>query len=540
MEKFMKNIIDIIKHITNNISNNRGAASGNVVKGLSVGVFAVIILYGVYSAYNNSPAYNPARRNAFFGEGQNLSANALEGFSLNSDTGSISLQNGSASYGSGVIPTANGFESSKAVKRKFSKEQADFEAARAYMEEQKTAAQSRAGQADNSALNSKKDVRRSFNGIGGVGDAAGAQEGGKYAKAAKATAQRDSAQAGETQLNRLASSGGSSGAFSGGSGGGSRGGSSSGSSGNLYASAKDSGSKTLPQNNIPGKDQTKASAFQHGRGGAMGGFNVAAGGGGSEGGGKRGGGGNAGAQLKMADRYSRNASKSLESAGGKNLETAAQSAENAFDGGGIISGSSINGDNVVDPGPVGLDFDPGGGVRDGLKDVEEDTTDLAKEKKRLQQYVILHMIFAAIAALSAAIAIAAIRKTANNIASWAGIAVIASMAMYSVWGMDYDGDGMLIPETLERLDTLRHASHQDSVQGWYYIIMGTLSFAVLAAIAWGDKIANWAEENLGSMWQYTSQSASANQIQSSLSNIANTAIDGVTRDDLPSQNNSNK
>ena len=512
--------------IKNNISNNRGSVSGNIVKGLSVGVFAAIIGYSIYVSYNNSPAYNPARRGIYTGEGQNLSANSLEGFMLTFDD-SNHLPDGAVN-GSGVIHTGSGFVSANSVRKQFSKEEADFEAAREYMASQKEAKARQAAQAkqaaNNTALNSKDSVRNSYSRTGAFSEseAAEGQSSKKTAKATKAKSEKGTTQKDQTQLNKLASSGASSVGSS--SGGGSKsGGSSSSNSGNLYARASDTGSKALPQNNIANSQaQANAKAFQFGRGGAMGGVNVArnGGGSGSDDGGKRGG-GNVKAELSSANMYSTRAGKTLQATGAKDLAQAKQEADNAFDGGGIIGGATINGDKVVDPGAGDFDLNPGGDVLRGIQDTEDELEDLASERRRLTQYVVYHLIYAAIAALSAAIAIAALSKEPNFWTEAACVA-IAGIAAYSIWFKDYDGDGMSIHQTLNRLHTL-----DSDIQWLAYPVMTLLTGVVGASMIYGEKIANWAEEHIAGLWNILVPTATIKQVTGALRGVANFAINKI-------------
>lgn len=514
----MKNIINIIK---NNISNDRGVVSGNIVKGLSVGVFAAIIIYGVYTSYNNSPAYNPARRGIF--TGQNLSANALEGFTLNLDN-SNSAQN-SAAYNSGVIPTGDGFARANSVRNQFSKEEADFESAREYMASQKEAKAAQAQQAGNSAsLNGKDSIRSSFNTVNGSAESI--QDAQRNAKAKRIAANQGSVQSAQTQLNRLASSGSS---FRGANGGSSSGGSSSSSSGgNLYASASDTASKVLPQNNIANA-QAKADAFKTGRGGTMGGMNVSVGGvSGSDNGGKRGGEGDAKAQLMGANMYSTRAGKTLQTPGAKNLAQAKQESDNAFDGGGVTGGATIDGENVVDPGSTSL----GGYDRDlgsSIKDIQQEWETDAEKKKRLFNNILLHMAFAAVATAFAVFAIINILRT-KAWYTYAAAAAITLATLYAILGMDYDGDGWGIIRTLEEYDTLRHADGQNSVQGWFYMGMlaifgGALTFAWIKGIRGGSSgeeiVEGMEKESTGFFGQYATGKA--------MDNVRRSATDAINK-----------
>ncbi len=523
----MKNIINIIK---NNISNNRGSVSGNIVKGLSVGVFAAIIGYSVYTSYSNSPAYNPARRGIYTGEGQNLSANSLEGFMLTFDD-SNHLPDGTVN-GSGVVHNGSGFVSANSVRKQFSKEEADFEAAREYMASQKEAKARQAAQAkqaaNNSALDSKDIVRNSCNRTGAFSEdeTAEGQSSKKSDKATKTKAKKGTTQKEQTQLNRLASSGGSSVGSS--SGGGSKsGGSSSSSSGNLYASASDTGSRALPQNNIANA-QAKADTFKTGRGGAMGGMNVAAGGSsGSDNGGKRGG-GDAKAQLMGANMYSTRAGKTLQTPGAKNLAQAKQEADNAFDGGGTIGGATINGENVVDPDSMDLaGYDRG--LSSAIQDVEDEWETDAEKKKRLLNNILLHMAFAALATAVAVVAIINILRT-KAWYTYAAAAAITAATLYAILAMDYDGDGWGIMRTLDEYDTLRHADHQDSVQGWFYMGMitifgGALTYAWINGIrggSSGDEIVEGMEQQSSSfLEQYATGKA--------IDNVRQSATDAINK-----------
>lgn len=533
----MKNLKENIKNIVKNLSNNRGAISGNIVKGLSLAVFATVVLYGVYTSYHNSPAYNPARRALYINQGQNLSANSLEGFYLSLGN-SGALPKGSG-YTGNVLSGTDGFKGKNYIKNKLAQGEAEFEEARVYMESKREQAkQTQNANETDGVIKSKDGVRNAYNNRKGVTAkgfsaatkdevaAAGKKDTDKSAKAGKNGKAGGVMQSQpQTQLNKLASGASSGSAFS---GGGSSG-SSSNFGGDSLSSVADSSSRALPQKDIASAP-VNSDAFKMGRGGAVGGINVVSAGGAlSEG--TRGAKGGAGDQLRSAHAYSQRAGKSIQTVGSKSLEKAAQEADNAFDGGGVIeSGATINGDNVVDPGNADFNFDPGGGVLDSLKDIGDSEEDSATEQRRLQGYVTYHMIYAAIAALSAAIAIAAL-KDSDNIYAWIGIAFLASMATYSIWGMDYDGDGMGIVDTLKRLDELRSMHNQNPTKGWYYLLLGALEGVVGAAAVWGEEIAGWAEEKLGGLWEFLSKSMTAGQVAKGVKQIGGKVIEKIADSD---------
>ena len=125
----MKNIIKIIKSIT---LNKRGSATQNVLKGLGIAVFASVTLYGVYTAYNNSPAYNPERRALFVADNQNLSANSFgeDNFTLKTLDG---VPEGMRSeYGEFGKVSKDG-----SLKNTINRNEEDFANARAYLDAQK-------------------------------------------------------------------------------------------------------------------------------------------------------------------------------------------------------------------------------------------------------------------------------------------------------------------------------------------------------------------------------------------------------------------
>lgn len=502
----------------NIILNNKGAVSPNTFRGLSIAVFAVVILGSVYLAYNNSPAYNPERRALFTAEDQNLSVNSF-------DTDGIALQT------SDVLPegTPMGYGQSgkdyagNSVQGRIRQNEAEFENARAYLEAQKAganAAQSGAVSgkgATNSAANGKatnpmltpqggaiNSFDKSVNGAddtaayvaSAIGGANGGQDGQEGGKAAKAKPQNAADKASRTVINKLASSGGSSAASAGGSagaGGGFGGGAVA--SGNSRG-GQDSSAQALPSANVAGT--ANGSAFKAGRGGTMGGYNVVRGGG-AEVEGKRGGEGSTKGDLNRAHFYSNRAKQSLYSAGGKNMASAASDAGAAFDGSrGDEGGARIEGDNVASPDPRSL------GSHKQLRGAFRGITDSTQSDSSLQEELIdsgtIHLMGAVPIALAAMICICGLKKAALSGGPYAwlyyvAIAAVAFAALYALWGADYDGNGHSILTDMSDLYAVNKRLGNskwiqvDSYSFWLpWVILPTLTAGIFAAAIWGQKI----------------------------------------------------
>ena len=168
------------------------------------------------------------------------------------------------------------------------------------------------------------------------------EEGGPAgAKNKKKSLKKDSKNKNKTALNKLAaSSSGSS--FKGGNTGGSA---NLGGAAELGKSSKDSGTRALPQQDVvAGEEDTASSkAFKMGRGGAMGGFNVARANGGSSGGARGDKGGHGAAEdLSNVAAYTSRSLESKTTAGTKNLSMAGFDGSGEFIGTTIDSGASIN------------------------------------------------------------------------------------------------------------------------------------------------------------------------------------------------------
>lgn len=474
--KIVKKMIENIRN-KNSADKKGGVVFGNTVRGLSIGVFAIFVIYSVYSAYNNSPAYNPAKRAIFAGEGMNLSVNSFENNILNfQDEDST---NNFGSYSGGILPSSEGgFTSQSAIQNRMLKEQEGFDAARSYFDAQKAEAAQAASQKNTAMIASQNGMRSSFEAVDGGDDEVLANKKSR----AKNRPNRNTT---KTTINEFSGSGSMRGGMFGGS-------ASSGSSANISGagsssyggsgrSSQDNSSRALPQNQVTGKASSEA--FKFGRGGNVGGYNVAAAGGAVDTG-KGGRGGDAKAQLNIAYRQSGKATMQI--AGGKNLESGVASANAAFDGN-IVTGSTIDGENVVDAGGIGLGLDHSG-LSSGLKNLKEDWEDHATKKKRLQGAVTNHLIKAFLATLAAMIAIMAFVKT-KNVYAYIGAAAITAAALYSIWAMDYDGDGMSIHKTLSELMNLR-AEDGQSNNSWLYYGAFTLMTGGLA-LAWYGGMKEW-------------------------------------------------
>lgn len=562
----MKNIIEIIKNIA---LNKRGAATQNVLRGLSVGVFASVIGYGVYTAYNNSPAYNPERRALFIAENQNLSVNSLnpDGTALDvSDGIPDGMQNLYGEFGKGP--------SGETMQDRINQNEADFENARTFLNGQRgggygapaetgpsipaaqrgqvtqwgqsgqplrpealqtsqpapvrnieneispvlsNAVRNQAGQNPNSNLTVKGGVKGSVRGAvdkggnpsGGTGGTgvgvdgtvvpagqpvAGGQDpkGGTPAKGGKQNVRNANRnKPAGTTINRLSNSGGSNNNVAGSPSGGSSGGGFSIGGTNLGGSKggnNDGGPQTLPVNNDGGKNGGKA--FKFGRNSNMGGYNVARGGTGIDN--SKGNATDGTSDLKNAHTRSRLAGKSLRTPGGK--EGAAYNAAAAFDGSAGDAGGDIEGDQINT-----------GNLR-GLDDANYGDIDSGKVTNKLKadpttQYDLLgcvqtHLLRALLAAIAAAYVLSILKKMADaggpwGWAIWIAIAAVAISAMYSIWFMDYDGNGRYIWEDLSDLWKL-NSEHGDS-QGFWEIaclpLLGIFSAGVILSIVFGTQIA---------------------------------------------------
>ena len=505
----MKNIIKTIRNIT---LNKKGAVSRNAITGLSVALFSAFVIYGVYTSYNNSPAYNPARRALFTGEG-NLSVN-----SFNSDTVSLQTSDGipanmRTDYGEFGKTSGTG-----SVQNQIRENEAEFENARAYLEAQKAGtgsarsgavavSSSEGGQETNPMLTPQNGHRNSYEtaGAGTAGSTAGYIAGvisgsGEKDKDGKSKPEMAADKKGATVINKLAVSNGSS--FGGASGGARTSGggfASAGSSmgGGSSRGSQDSSAQALPTANVAGT--ANSSVFKAGRGGTMGGFSIAQGSRGAESGGTRGGGDSTKGELNKAYFYSGRAKQSLYSAGGKNMVSAASDAAAAFDGSkGNEGGARIAGDNVVGSDPRNLaGYKHLGG---DLKKITDDTTDDKDEQNTLADAGTIHMLMAIPIALAAMVCICGLKKAAVAGGPYAwlyyiAIAVIAFAALYAIWGADYDGNGHDIIKDMDNLFAVnkRLGNHQDfqtdSWASWIpWVILPVLTGGIIAAAIWGQKL----------------------------------------------------
>ena len=507
----MKNIIKFFKTIL----NNRGEISNNVMTGLSVGVFAAVVGYSVYNAYNNSPAYNPANRAIYTGEGLNLGTDSFDGNRLDLQTPETLpgvVYNGSSQ---------GGFNNTNTIKNDIAEEQANFDAARAYLDSQRSGANQADGaygpRGETDAY-SNGDVYNPFGttyetGVSGLVEPGSRSGGSGYTEQQFQAAQQAAAAAASsakgkgsktgapavrqaTQVGKLtASSGGSS--FGNSAKGGSSliGGNSGVSSGGVSNSGKDNNTRALPQ---AGAGQpVSTGAFKNGRSGGLGGFNVAAGKNGgtsAEQGGAKGGsrGGNAKAELNAAYNFSSKAVATLQSEGEKGFAKAAQEAANAFDGGAIDDGSGPSIDGKIPRNMKGNKL--GGGLFGrgslGLDTIQSDFEDHGTKKSRLLNCLKSHLTWALVATLIACIAIGFILQT-KVWYTYLIAAVVAIAALYSIWLMDYDGDGMNIIQTISELAALRQEDGQSNPSWWAYGALGLMSGAVLTSFIWGPKVVSW-------------------------------------------------
>ncbi len=513
-----------IIRILSSILNNSGKMSPNVVAGLSVGVFASVIGYGVYSSYNNSPAYNPAKRAIYTGETQNLSLNSFEGTNFElGNSGTLPVGKGTGLYSSDGT-----FTDSKYAQSQADSEEAKFRAARSYFDSQKSGkvVVGTNGSGSGSGIggeyqpfNSTYDVSESpatfaekgaaeygdkqFQGIQQQASAAvtvgekGVASSGKGAKGAGNTRNSVSTSRPVTQVNKLASSNGSGSSFSGGSlGGGSFAGGGSGSNyGGSSKSVNEGQTRALPKNNNNVAKVSDGKAFQLGRGGTIGGFQAGFGGEGGEGNEKGGGaGGNTKDQLNTAYSFSTKGAATVQAGGDKSLAQGSAEAAHAFDGGASVeSGATIGDGPAMDLGAHDLGLKLGTGTL-GLDKLKTDFEDYAETKSSLMWSAIKHILYAFIASLTAVLAITAIINSIGNAGPWgkaaayAGAVVIALAASYAIWGADYDG-GKNIYETLSAWDDMRHNDGQGKLGWLFYTIMGVFQGCVIASIFLKEKAA---------------------------------------------------
>lgn len=505
----MKNIIKIMKNIT---LNKRGSAKSNVIQGLSVAVFATVIIYGVYTSYNNSPAYNPARRAAFLADNQNLSINAF-------DSESIALQtaDGISDDMRNEFGQINGFKNSAvrggtSVKSRISKGEAEFESARAYMDAQKAAAANgaQAGVVDgtdyvlngetNPMLTAQGGVRNSYNGKGAAVkgyNAGGAQTGQdvkdlekvKNGKMHKSAGQRT-----PTVVNKLVSSSGSSSVASGAKSSGSGfSGSNFGDSVNYGGTKAGRDSSEQPLSSINLANAKDASAFKAGRGGTMGGHNVGYNVG-NESGGEKGRGSDSKSDLNVAFAHSKRGAASVYKSGEKGTVEAAA----AFDGSETSSGGEIGGDQVVNPSG---DRDLGHGLHSGLNGFFSTFDDQTVSKTAQQENLIYagttHFMSALWTTLAAIYLICMMRRLAQGTgpyawAWWIAIAAVAAASIYSIMGgVDYDGNGHNIWRDMGDLSKVNEDLNSDNGKswgGWLRPILCVFTGFIGLAIAFGDKV----------------------------------------------------
>ena len=503
----MKNIVKVIKDIT---LNKKGAIKRNTMQGLSVAVFALVIGYGVYTAYNNSPAYNPARRAIFNGEGRNLSANSIDTDSValkTSDAIPMDMRNEYGEFGK------NSGKGGSSVRSRISKNEEEFEKARAYMEAQKSGVAGTQGseaavvangvaqgadfEQEAPALAEQDRVRSSFNNSGRNAGAAYmvGEQGSANTNDSKYTNKNKQ---NPTVVNKLAASGSTGSSFGGSSG--SSGASSGMGGGESYGASnryKDGSSKALPETNVA--SAKNGNSFTLGRGGEMGGNNVADAGGNAAGGGTRDGDSNTKGDINIAYAHSQHAAKAVITPGGK--VTAMAEAAAAFDGsddrGG--SGSEINGTQIVDPGARGLNFNDKGGYGGFRGGLETELTDGEKQELLESAGLIhfLHSIGITIAAVWLLMYLSRAAQAAEGvgkIALYAAIAAIAAFALYMLWLVDYDGNGHTIWEDMEdlyRVNEKLDASNWRSWGGWLRPLLGIFSGAIIAAAIWGNSMADW-------------------------------------------------
>lgn len=393
---------DIINFFKNTFLNNKGKMSAGAITGLGVGVAAALFGYGVYNAYNTTPTYNPANRAAYNSEAPDFAADSFSGSGLYFQT-SGSLPPG------GEVYSASALSGSGSERNKATKEQANFEAARAYLNSPKAGQAGSAPGTNGNGRGASGDYGDgSFyqpfgatyeQSVGMEGTAAGssgygegqfqatqsavaqaAGEGTKAGKSAKGgqdfKGSQDRGVRNATKINKLTSSRGGS-SFGGGTSGGARGGSYGGSNSTIggTSGSADSTSRALPQ---AGPDQTNAEAFKFGRGGTMGGFNVGVNGGELKEGNRGGKGANN--DLVRAAYYSAKAAKGSQSEGDKVL------ADAAFDGARPeeVPATVDTGAYVSDVlRGLGGDLDMKSPKSDVYKPIRDDVKDLAEKAEEL-------------------------------------------------------------------------------------------------------------------------------------------------------------
>ncbi len=406
----MKNVIKLFKSI---LSSNVGKVSSSVIAGLTTGAFAVVIGYGVYSSYHNTPTYTPGNHSSYMSEGQNLNVNSFEGNRLDFQTPETLP---GATYGkNGVFRSQDGFTDSSTIKGNAAKEQANFEAARAYLDSQRQGANqavSDYGAVSDSAVGtsafSNGDVYDPFGstyeeGVSGMvepgsrvgGSGNGAQQfqaaqqaaagvAGKNAKdkSGKGVSTPDGKTARQaTQIGKLASSkDGSSFAAN---AGGARGGNTASLGGSTGAmGGKDGNSRALPQTNAGQTGTAKADAqtFKFGRAGNVGGQNVGFKGSESKGGQNRGKG--AAADMQVALAYSSKAGASNQDVGQKSL------AEAAFDGSNPENVAPTIPENATIGQVSGALLNSGGlpkQLKKNFEDLEKDFEEIQKKTEELSK-----------------------------------------------------------------------------------------------------------------------------------------------------------
>lgn len=537
----MKNIIKVFKNI---LLNNKGKISPNVMTGLGLGVFAAVIGYNTYTAYNNSPAYNPERRAIYTGEGLNLNTNPFDGERLDlqtHDTLPAAVQNNK-----GVIRTQNGFIDSRTIRSNADREQANFEAARAYLDSQRSGVEGGSYDAEGNEISaySNGDVYDPFGstydeGIQGIEPGQRSAPGTRQFQAAQqATAAATSGAKGKgakssrqaTQVGKLtASQGGSKlGTAKGGTvaGGGVAGGNSVTGGigtgtvpvGGNPKGGRDSNTRAIPQGNA---GQTNADAFRFGRAGNEGGFNVAKGGGEVDG--TKGGRGSAKSELQAAYTLSSKAVATLQTNGEKSLAQGAQEAANAFDGGvEVDEGMTLNSDVPLDISGNKLGFKRTK-KNLGLDKIETTVETDAQKQARLQRNVWNHMINAGIITVAACFLIAAAMKI-NHWVKYVIAGLITAAALFAIFGADYDGDGMNIYKTISELADLRKKANMSN-QNWIYYSLMCGVYPAALGIAWwqGMKAAKTATSGFVKMLQGTATTAAASRMKQAVSGTSNSS-----------------
>ena len=534
----MKNIIKIFKNI---LSNNRGKMSPNVATGLGLAVFATIIGYNTYTAYNNSPAYNPERRAIYTGEGLNVNVNSFDGDRLDLQTHDTLP---GATYGGNNITRGNGARSgSSAVRSSAEREQANFEAARAYLDSQRLGANQAGDGYDigsyETGAYSNGDVYDPFGstydeGIQGIEPGHRSGPGARQFQAAQqATAAAAGAAKGKkgntrqaTQVGKLsASNGGSS--VAGAKGGNTVGGATAGGTGAIGTGTvpvagnpkggKDSNTRPIPQGNV--RQAPDADAFRFGRGGSEGGFNVARGGDGGEAKGGRG--SNAKSELQAAYSLSSKAVATLQTSGEKSLAQGAQEAANAFDGGiSVDEGMTLAGEIPLDISGNKLGFKRTKSNL-GLDKIEVDFETDSQKQGRLQRNVWNHMINAGIITVAACFLIAAVMKMEHWV-KYIIAGVITAAALYAIFGADYDGDGVNIYKSISELADLRKKANMSN-QNWIYYTLMCGVYPAALGIAWwqGMKAADKATKGFMKMVNQTATTAFGNRMKSAVSSSIN-------------------